>query len=283
MEIRPHPGTGVEILGVDLRNLGEATFAEIRGLFDRHGLVFFRDQELDEREHIALAERFGTVNVNRFFDAHPDFPEIALVAKMADQRLNIGGIWHTDHSYDEEPALGSVLVARELPSRGGDTLFVSMYDALDLLPESLRDRLFRMKGVHSSRHVFGSRAEKIRDLFDPNVGLNNAQDADELERVVHPAVIRHPLSGREALYVNPGFTVGLEGWPRLLALPLLGLIYARVLAAGKVARFRWRPGSVAIWDNRATWHRAKNDYRGERRVMHRVTIDGTALSAARMT
>jgi taurine dioxygenase len=281
MEVRPHPGTGVEILGVKLSALDDASFAEIRRLFDQHGLVFFRDQELTAREHIALAERFGTVNVNRFFNAHPDFPEIALVAKEADQRLNIGGVWHTDHSYDEQPALGSVLVARELPTRGGDTHFVSMYDALDLLPDRLRSRLLGTKAIHSSRHAFGSRAEKFRKLLDPKVGLGNAEAADQLGKVIHPAVIRHPLSGRDALYVNPGFTIGLEGWPTLAALPLLGLIYARVLAAGKVARFRWRPGSVAIWDNRSTWHRARNDYRGERRVMHRVTIDGCALSAAR--
>ena len=280
MKVRPHRGTGVEILDVDLRALDDERFAEIRRLFCEHGLVFFRDQELSEREHIAFAKRFGKVNINRFFDAHPEHPEVALVAKEPDQLLNIGGFWHADHSYDLEPALGSILVARELPSRGGDTLFVSMYDALEVLPESLRKRLFGMRGVHSSRHIFGSYSEKVRNLIDPKVGFGNAQASDQLGKVTHPAVIRHPLSGRDALYVNPGFTIGFEGWPIAAAVPLLGFIYAKVLAAGKVAKFRWRPGSIAMWDNRATWHMARNDYRGQRRVMHRVTVEGCALSAA---
>lgn len=280
MTVTPHPGTGIEIRGVDLRTADDATFGEVRDLFHHHGLVFLRGQELCEADHIALANRLGTVNVNRFFVKHPDHPEIAMVTKEADQRLNVGGFWHTDHSYDTEPALGSILVARELPTSGGDTKFLSTYDAFDALPTRLQDRLRGMRAVHSAKHAFGTTASRIREWIDPQSRSENTQVADELGTVTHPVVIRHPLSGREALFVNPSFTVGFEGWSMLRSAPLLAQIYTHVLRSGRIATFRWAPGSVAIWDNRATWHNAKNDYRGQRREMHRITLDGCALDAA---
>lgn len=280
MIVTPHPGTGVEISGVDVRRADDATFGEIRDLFHQHGLVFLRDQELSETDHIALARRLGSVNVNRFFVKHPEHPEIAMVTKEADQRLNVGGFWHTDHSYDVEPALGSILVARELPTSGGDTQFLSTYDAFDALPKMLQDRLRGMRAVHSAKHAFGTTASKLREWIDPQARSENTEVADALCTVTHPVVIRHPLSGREALFINPSFTIGFEGWSTIRSAPLLALIYTRVLTSGSIATFQWKPGSVAIWDNRATWHNAKNDYRGQRREMHRITLDGCALDAA---
>jgi len=280
MTVTPHPGTGIEISGVDVRTADDATFGEIRDLFHHHGLVFLRDQQLSETDHIDFARRLGTINVNRFFIKHPEHPEIAMVAKEADQRLNVGGIWHTDHSYDVEPALGSILVARELPTSGGDTKFLSTYDAFEALPPGLQARLRDMRAVHSAKHAFGTTATRIREWIDPHAVSENTEAADALETVTHPVVIRHPLSGREALFVNPSFTIRFDGWSTARSAVLLAQIYARVLRAGGVAKFRWEPGSVAIWDNRATWHKAKNDYRGQRRVMHRVTVDGCALDAA---
>lgn len=280
MNKKLHPGAGVEISDVDLRDLDDETFAAIHALFVQHGLLFFRGQELSEEEHIALAQRFGDINVNRFFPAHGGFPEIALVQKEPDHRINVGGGWHTDHSYDVEPALGSMLVARELPTVGGDTWFVSMYSAYDRLPERLKRKLRSMRAVHSSKHVFGSKAAFVRRLLKADGQAYNAELADALDKVVHPAVIRHPLSGRAALYVNPAFTIGFEGWGLLRSLPLLAYLYIHATRPKHVAKFRWEPGSVALWDNRATWHYARNDYPGERRLMHRITLEGCALEAA---
>lgn len=115
LHIRPLDGVGAEITGIDLRHMDADTFAAVEAAFNEHGLVFFRDQSLTESDHIVFAERFGQINVNRFFASHPDYLKIAMVAKEPDQTENIGGGWHTDHSYDHEPALGSILVARELP------------------------------------------------------------------------------------------------------------------------------------------------------------------------
>ena len=280
MTVTPHAGAGIEIRGLDLRTADDAAFGEVRSLFDHHGLVFLRDQQLSEADHIALAERLGSINVNRFFLKHADHPEIALVAKESDQRLNVGGFWHTDHSYDVEPALGSVLVARELPTSGGDTKFLSTYDAFEVLPPWLQERLRGMRAVHSAKHAFGTTSARIQKWIDPKFETENTEVADGLGTVAHPAVIRHPLSGREALFINPSFTIRFEGWSVARSAPLLARIYTRVLRNAGVASFRWEPGSVAIWDNRATWHNAKNDDRGQRREMHRITLDGCPLEAA---
>ncbi len=278
MQISELPGVGVEVTGVDIGALEAPQFAELHDLFSRHGLLFFRGQDIDETQHIDFARRWGQININRFFQAHSDYPEIAMVAKEPDQKINIGGDWHTDHSYDTEPALGSILVARELPESGGDTWFTSMYKAYEALSPGLRKTLARLRAVHSARHVFGSRqGQSYGDITQGRIG--NAEAADELPDVVHPVVITHPLSGRKALYVNPGFTVGIEGWSAAESRALLDYLYAVAQDDAFVTRFHWERGSVAFWDNRATWHLARNDYQGQRRVMHRITLEGGPLAA----
>ena len=169
--------------------------------------------------------------------------------------------------------MGSILVAREVPSAGGDTLFANICDAFDALSDGLKQTLRGMTAVHSSAHVFGTKAkEKHGDLVFHN--------AEQVGDVLHPVVIRHPLSGREALYVNGDFTLHFEGWSVEDSAPLLEYLYAHVTRDEFTSRFQWRDGSIAFWDNRATWHSAQNDYQGERRLMHRITVAGCPLQAA---
>jgi len=275
------PGVGAEILGVDIAGgLDSSELETIMKTFSQHGLVFFRDQKLNETDHIGLARRFGEININRFFASNPDYPEIAMVSKEPDQMANIGGGWHTDHSYDQEPALGSILVARELPPSGGDTWFTSMYKAYDSLSEGLKETLEGLSAVHSAKHIFGPQAGyEAAESASGRIG--NAEVALELEDPIHPVIISHPLSGRKALYVNAAFTLRFDGWTAEESAPLLGYLYEHAIADENVTRFKWENGSVAFWDNRATWHFAQNDYQGHRRVMHRITIDGCALQAAK--
>jgi taurine dioxygenase len=254
LEIRPLDGAGAEILGVDITQMTIGDWDQIQAAFAAFGVVFFRDQIVTESEHIEFARRWGQINVNRFFAAHELYPEIALVVKNPDDANNIGSTWHADHSYDREPSLGSVLVARELPASGGDTLFCSMYAAYDALSSSTQRELEGLTATHSAQQGF--------------------------EPVEHPVVIRHPLSGRKVLYVNPTFTVGIEGVGEVEALALLNQLYEHCQRDEFIGRFCWEPGSVALWDNRAVWHFAPNDYAGQRRVMHRITIDGCALAPA---
>ena len=271
LDVRPvGPAVGAEILGVDLGEpLPGETLRAVRETLADRGVVFFRDQVLTAEQHIAFARQFGDININRFFAKLPEHPEIALVAKEKHHTRNIGGGWHTDHSYDLAPALGSVLYAREVPPMGGDTLFASMYAAYDALSDGLKQTLRGLRAVHSSRHVFGVERGDLKGRIG-NTELAT-QDA------VHPVVIDHPESGRKALYVNPGFTVRVEGWTDEESRSLLDYLYLHAQKPEFTCRFQWREGSIAFWDNRSTWHYAANDYQGERRLMHRITLEGCAL------
>ena len=217
LTVTPIQGVGAEITGMDIKALTNGEFEAIREAFADHGVIFLRDQETTEADHIAFAERFGEININRFFAAHPDYPQIAMVAKEPDQTDNIGGGWHTDHSYDFEPALGSVLVARELPKSGGDTKFASMYKAYETLPDDLKEQVDGLKAIHSGKHIFGESASSYYNTSDAGSHeegtsrIGNADVAEMLRDPIHPVIIRHPLSGKKALYVNPAFTVSFEG------------------------------------------------------------------------
>tara|TARA_R110000787_G_scaffold14348_15_gene44382 strand:+ start:4936 stop:5775 length:840 start_codon:yes stop_codon:yes gene_type:complete len=279
MHIETLPGVGAEITGVDLRHVTDGEFDAIRAAYADHGVIFFRDQDLSEEDHIAFAERWAPINVNRFFAAHPKYPQIAMVAKEADQKDNIGGGWHTDHSYDEIPAMGSILVARVLPETGGDTFFASMYRAYETLDDATKAEIEGQRAVHSAKQIFGSRGQTYYTKTDAGgERIGNAAAADVLDDVVHPMVITHPLSGKKALYVNPAFTVGIAGRTQEAAMPLLAKLYAHAMNMENAYRFSWKPGSVAFWDNRSTWHWALNDYQGQRRIMHRITLEGCALN-----
>lgn len=275
LETIPTSGAlGAELRGIDLsRPLGADTAQEIRGALAEHGVIFFRDQQITPEQHIAFAASLAPININRFFKAVPGHAQISEVRKEPEQTRNIGGGWHTDHSYDQIPALGSILLAREVPPRGGDTVFASMWQAYDALSAGLKKTLEGLRAVHSSRHVFGAEARRQRDMGDR---LGNAHLATQ--DAVHPVVIRHPDNGRKVLYVNPGFTTHFEGWTAEESKPLLEYLYAHASRQEFQTRFQWRAGSIAIWDNRATWHLAVNDYQGERRLMHRITLEGTPIS-----
>lgn len=272
--VNPLGAVGAEVTGIDLRQLAPAQTDELKSLLGRYGVLFFREQQLSPHQQIAVAEAFGTINVNRFFRSVADYPQIAEVRKEPDQTVNIGGGWHTDHSYDQIPALGSLLYARELPPLGGDTLFASTCRAYDTLSDGLRQTLQGLRAVHSSRHVFGAQSAYVQGTGGR---LGNAGAA--IQDAVHPVVIRHPLSGRPCLYVNPAFTVQFEGWTAQESMPLLEMLYRHIARPEHTIRFRWQPGSLAFWDNRSTWHFAVNDYHGERRLLHRITLEGESLAA----
>ena len=276
MEIHPtSQSVGAEIRGVDLGRLDDAQFEQVSEAFSEYGVLFFRDQRLTPEDHIAFAERFGPININRFFKSVEGYPQIAEVLKEADQRHNIGGGWHTDHSYDVEPAQCSILSAQEVPAVGGDTLFAGMGAAYDGLSPSFQAMLRGLSAVHSSRHVFGAAAKK-GDTAEGRIGNAEAATQD----TVHPVVIAHPATGRPMLYVNPGFTIGIEGWKQAESKALLEFLYAHAARPEFQTRWHWSPGAVAMWDNRATWHFALNDYHGQRRHLHRITVEGEPIRPA---
>ncbi|RYG11263.1 MAG: TauD/TfdA family dioxygenase [Burkholderiales bacterium] len=278
MQIQPaSPVVGAVITDVDLREPLQPAERDqlVRALGDT-GVLFFRDQDLTPEQHIAFALQFGAIDINRFFTPVDGYPMIAEVRKDPEQKSNIGGGWHTDHSYDIAPALGSVLYAREVPPMGGDTVFASMYAAFDSLSDGMKQTLEGLNALHSSKHVFG--ADRTRDWGDLQGRLQNTGAATQ--DAIHPVVIAHPISGRKLLYVNPDFTVKIDGWNVAESKALLDYLYAHAARPENQHRFQWAPGSIALWDNRATWHYALNDYQGARRLMHRITIAGVPLQRA---
>lgn len=274
IEIKPLTGgIGAEVLGADVSDVGQ--FDTIMKAFTDYAVIAIRDQKIAPEQQIAFARRFGEININRFFAKVDGHDEIALVLKEPDQQKAVGERWHTDHSYDQAPAMCSILHAIETPEVGGDTCFASMYSSFEGLSEGLKATLRGMKAWHSSRHIFGAAARADSETSKTGrIGNADLATQDSL----HPVVISHPLSGREALYVNPEFTVRFDGWTAEESTPLLNYLAEHCTKPEFTCRVRWEPGTITIWDNRATWHKAVNDYHGHRRLMHRITVEGPELS-----
>jgi len=273
MEIVPLTGAlGAEILGADVRR--EEDLKQVKEAFARYSVIVLRDQKVEPKDHLTFARRFGRINVNRFFKPVDGHPEIATVLKEKDQKHAIGEGWHTDHSYDQIPAMGSILHALEMPPYGGDTLFASMGAAYEALSDTMRHFLDGLSAVHSSKHVFGASTQESEAARSGRLGNAAAATQD----ACHPVVITHPLSGRRGLFVNPVFTTHIEGLSTEESNAILAMLYDHCKQPEFQCRVRWQAGDVTLWDNRATWHKAINDYHGFRRLMHRVTVEGVALS-----
>ena len=259
---------GAEVGGVDLaETLDDATIADIRQALLDHGVIFFRNQHLDPASLLALARRFGTPAPYPFV-AGTEFPEVVEVRKEPDEKVNFGGLWHTDTSYMEKPPLGSILYAVEVPPQGGDTLFSCMYRAFDALPDDLKNKLDGKFGINSSRKAAAAVTRTAR--IDDSPG----EKKDEVFHSRHPIVRTHPETGKKSLYCSDAHTVAIEGMDESESADILNQLYAEQQREEFIYRFQWQRGSVAFWDNRCTQHNAMNDYHGHRRVMLRVTIEG---------
>ena len=261
---------GAEISGVDLsQDLPDATIAAIRQALLDHQVIFFRDQALTPERQTAFGARFGPLNIHPYVAGMADHPAVMEVVKEPEDRINFGGGWHSDMSFLERPAIGSILYAVETPEFGGDTLFASQAAAFDALSPGLQRTLEGLNAVHSAAREYsseGASAQKRKSMA--------IAEADGLVgEYVHPMVLVHPESGRKALYVNPAFTIRIEGWKTRESKALLDYLFDHCRYEGFTTRLSWKPGSVAFWDNRSVWHFALNDYPGQRRHMRRVTVD----------
>ena len=271
IEVRPVNGyIGAEIGNIDLAEpLGEQTLTDVRNALAEHGVIFFRDQSLTPEQHDAFARRFGSPTDINFVKTVDGYANMSVVSKEEDDLKNIGGGWHADQTYYEKPPFGAVLVARELPSFGGDTLFSSMAAAYDALSPALRETLDGLHAIHSNEKLI-ARGTATR--------LNTAGATPQYAS--HPVVIRHPVTGRKSLFVNRAYTLRFDGWTDEESAPLLEYLFAHGQRPEFQIRFKWSPGCVAFWDNIQVWHYAANDYQGQRRIMHRVAVQGEALIPA---
>lgn len=259
---------GAEIHGVDLAGeLTEAIVSRIRESLLVHGVVFFRDQNLDAGSLLALSRKFGNPAPYPFV-AGTKYPEVVEVRKEPHEQMNFGGLWHSDTSYLEKPPLGSILYAVEVPPQGGDTLFSCMYRAYDALSDELKNELVGKIAINSSSKKAAAVTRTAR--IDDSPG----KQKNQLFRSRHPIVRTHPETGRKSLYCSLAHTVKIEGMDETASVAVLEQLYTEQQREEFVCRFKWQRGSVAFWDNRCTQHNAMNDYQGHRRVMLRVTIEG---------
>ncbi len=259
------PDIGAEIRGVDLATpLADETISAIRAAWLDHLVLFFPDQDLTPAAQVAFARRFGEITEGHPVEpALPGHPNVLPIDSTKD-RVDF---WHTDVTFMHKPPAGSLLYAVELPTVGGDTMWTTTRAAFDSLAPPLQQFSSELTAIHFDAHY----AQVIAD------GGGQDWDGRHLERlwpVEHPVVRVHPETGRRNLFVNPQFTVGLKGFSGPQANGVLAVLYDHMIRPEFTVRYRWRPRTLAFWDNRATMHYGVYDYQGSRRTMHRVTLRG---------
>ena len=260
---------GAEISGVDLtQEISPALAADIRQVFLAHQVIFLRNQDLKPAQFLRFAQAMGQPIEYPFVQGIDGYPHIIEVKKLEHETSNFGGIWHSDTTYLAQPPMGSMLLARELPPYGGDTLFANQYLAYEALSPTMQGMLENLVGISSSAKADVSKTREDRLKSDPRQG------AAQQYQTAHPVVRTHPETGRKALYVNVAHTDGIQGLTPQESEPLLRFLFAHQVQPEFTCRFVWQPNSLAFWDNRCTQHNPVNDYHGHRRVMQRITLQG---------
>ena len=269
MKVRRIAGAlGAEVSEVDLRSLTDALVGEIRAAWLEHLVLFFRDQTLSSEQYMAFARRIGRPIEYPFVKGLAGFPEIIEVKKLEHEKVNFGGVWHSDTAYLEVPPMASMLLARELPPYGGDTLFANMYLAYEALSPGMKALLEPLVAVNSSAKADVTRTREDRLKTDGSDKAGRELAAE------HPVVRTHPETGRKALYVNFAHTARFRDMTEKESAPLLAFLFEHQIRPEFTCRLVWQPGTLALWDNRCTQHNPVNDYHGHRRLMHRITLAG---------
>jgi taurine dioxygenase len=256
------PAIGAEIGNVDLGQVTDQEIIDIRAALLKHKVVFFREQTLSQAQHIGLARGFGELEIHPATPSSQSNPEVLHIAHGPESKGQ-ENFWHSDVTWREKPSLGSILKAVKVPAVGGDTLFANMVLAYELLPENMKEAITGRVAIHDIARVFAKRlnksAEELRERYPP---------------VEHPIVRTHPETGESVLYVNTAFTSHIKGMDRDESSQLLRTLYLTAANPEIQCRFRWKEGSLAFWDNRASQHFASSDYFPQVRKMERVTIAG---------
>jgi len=265
---------GAEVSGVDIgKPLSDVMRQTLTDAYLKYHVLFFRDQSLSPKQQLAFTRTFGQPDTYPFMTGMKEAPQVIEIIKTKDESVNFGGSWHSDTAYMPEPHEGTVLYAVSVPEFGGDTLFTNTAAAYDALSDGMKALLDGVVGVYDSDHGYGgSRQQTLTRLNF----MQEQYDRDATHFVSeHPIIRTHPVTGRKALYVSRGHTSHLRAMRYEESRPLIEYLSDFVVRPEFTCRFRWAPGSVAVWDNRLTQHYAVNDYDGARRHMRRVTTKGT--------
>ena len=270
IQVEPVAGAlGAEVTGIDLSQaFDNGVIEEVKEALFSNLVLFFRDQDITPEDQLRLARRFGEILPYPLVEGLEEYPEIVPILKLEHETVNFGGVWHSDTAYLENPPMAAILVARELPLRGGDTLWSNMYMAYDCLSAGMKAMLEGLVAVNEAekREAAHTRADRRRDGAKDDSGLATTAE--------HPVIRTHPVTGKKILYVNRAHTSHFKNMTEAESTPLLAYLFEHQVRPEFTCRLCWRPGTVAVWDNRASQHNPINDYDGFRRLMHRVTVAG---------
>jgi len=270
-------GLGAEIAGIDLDSpLDDETIEAIKANLWRYHVVVFRDQQLSPEAQVSFGRRLGPLKQHPFIGSLEGFPEIMVVNKEPEDLHNFAGAWHTDTSYQEVPAMASMLLAVEVPQQLGDTLFCNMVAGFEALSDSMKSFLEGKEAIHS--FTGRSMAGREQDLGYGSL----AKDHQDATRVIQPVIRTQVESKQKSIYVNPMFTESILGLNDEESDAILSFLYRHCIRPEFIMRLRWRKGTVVIWDNSTTMHYPLNDYGGHRRIMHRVVIAGNDRCGRRL-
>ena len=265
---------GAEVSGVDLsKDLDDEVLAEVRKALLDNLVIFFRDQDLTPDRQLVFARRWGKIHTHPFMKGMDDYPEVLEIKKTPSDKKNFGGSWHSDQMFTAQPAMGTILYGKEVPSYGGDTMFTNQYLAYEALSEGMRKMLDGLKAVSRGDHFKGHDGKSRKDYYADKISMQTKDPGDVQTITAHPLVRTHPETGRKALYIG-GHVFKFEGWTEEESEPLIDFLMKHSTRPEFTCRFRWENGSVAFWDNRCTQHFAVNDYPSETRIMHRITVCG---------
>jgi taurine dioxygenase len=278
--ITPSGGScGATLTGVDLGEpLAPEVVADIRAAWLQHLVVAFPDQHLslDRFEEVALL--FGDFGQDPYFRGLPDHPHIAEVKREADEQTPLFAEgWHSDWSFLETPPSGTLLYGREIPPLGGDTLYANQYAAYDALDADMKRRLEGLHGIHSARRGYSKQGQYGEKDVGRSMAIVYSDDA--LATQLHPLVQHHPETGRAALFLSLGYTIGIDGLDPTEAQELLMFLYAHQGKEEFVYRHRWSADMLTMWDNRAVIHAATGGYQGHRRLLQRITITERSVTS----
>jgi taurine dioxygenase len=260
---------GAELIGLDLtQSLSADLTKEIREVFLKNSVIFVRNQALTSQQFMNFATAMGEPIQYPFVKGFDDFPHIIEVKKLEHEKVNFGGVWHSDTTYLEKPPMGSMLLSKEIPPFGGDTLFACQYAAYESLSDTMQGLLQGLKGINSSAKADVSKTREDRIKSDGNQSLPQSFSSS------HPVVRTHPETGRKALFINTAHTTGIEGLTDKESASLLSFLFEHQVKPEFTCRWAWQPDALAFWDNRCAQHNPINDYHGFRRVLLRITLQG---------
>ncbi|MEQ1931780.1 MAG: TauD/TfdA family dioxygenase [Parvularculaceae bacterium] len=275
IKVDPIAGTmGAEISGVDVRDMSAAAFEEIKTALADHIAVFILGQDLSVEEMERFTSRFGAFGDDPFIKGMDEHPHVLHVKKEAKEMLPVvfGGLWHSDWSFLEAPPAYTILHAKEIPPFGGDTLYANCYLAYEALSVEFRRILDGLTALHSAQRGYGEDMKRVYAFLENMTVKTGGEASTRIEE--HPLVRTHPVTKRKALYVNPVYTVGIKGMDEEESTPILQFLARHMTHENFTCRFRWKPGAIAMWDNRACLHLPISDYLGFRREMYRTTVEG---------